>query len=191
MSAEKPPPPDDDLALVLEAQRGGSVAFEALVLKHQNMIAGILHRFAPSPSELDDLVQDALLKVWNGLATWSPDRPFVHWLKRVAYRTGLESYRKRKRLPLVRGFDLRDESVRRWEEMPAEAGGAAAALEEIHLILSHLSPDDRRIIHLSCIEELPVAEISELLGWSPSKVKVRAFRARQKLRKILVSHGYH
>jgi len=59
----------------------------------------------------------------------------------------------------------------------------AGAREVVEVLLTHLSPDDRLVITLLDLEERSIAQVRDVTGWSESAVKVRAFRARQKLRK--------
>ena len=79
-------------------------------------------------------------------------------------------------------FDFRDTSV----EAALAAGRAKELLE---FAMRQLTPDERLILTLAELEERPMREISELTGWSETNVKVRAFRARQSLKKVLqLSH---
>jgi RNA polymerase sigma-70 factor (ECF subfamily) len=62
---------------------------------------------------------------------------------------------------------------------------AGRARELVHWALARLTPDEQLILTLAELEERPMREIAELTGWSESNVKVRAFRARQNLKRIL------
>jgi RNA polymerase sigma-70 factor (ECF subfamily) len=113
--------------------------------------------------------------------------PFEHWLSRLAVTTCLDALRAEKRRPEWRWADLGD-SEREWLEYftgeePAPAPvDALGAREMVEKLLSLLSPDDRLVITLLDLEQRSIAAISQLTGWSVSLVKVRAFRARRKMR---------
>ncbi len=182
--------PDPDLPLVQQAQAGDMEAFNQIILRHQSQMTALLHRFTTTRADLEDLVQETFVKAWRALPQWQPQKPFAHWLKRIAVRTGLEFCRRQKHSPLSRlanpapdGHDVLDEIA---AELPQEHD----ALGEAQYILSHLPPDDRALLTLLHLEQMPIAEIAQHFGWSHINTKVKAFRARQRLKSLLQRHGY-
>ena len=114
--------------------------------------------------------------------------PLEHWVSRVAVTTCLDALRAELRRPEWRWADLGEGERALVEffvgEEPAPSpSDALSAREATDRLLSLLAPDDRLVLTLLDLEERSVAEISTLTGWGRSAVKVRAFRARQKLRK--------
>lgn len=101
--------------------------------------------------------------------------------------------RAERRRPEVRWADLSEAEVA-WldylvaEEAAPPESSPAAAREVLERLLSQLSVDDRLVIHLLDLEQKSVRDISALTGWSPTLVKVRAFRARRKLRRLAAAH---
>lgn len=193
-----PPSPDvssneRDLALVERIQSGDTDAFEIMVLEYQSLVTGLLHRFASRPADLEDLVQEAFLRIWKGIPRWKPERPFEHWLKRVTVRTGLDYCRRQKRSPLNRTLETGPGSDP-LDEIPSASAAneeqARQSLEEAQHLLSLLPPDDRALMTLHYLNEMPLAEIASHFGWSLANAKVRSFRARNRLRKLLKDHGY-
>ena len=185
MSALPPNETPSDLALVQAAQIGDLESFDQLVMIHQSAISSVLFRFSSQTADLEDLVQETFIRAWRGLGTWQPDKPFVHWLKRIAVRVGLEFFRKHKRSPMSRlASDGHDHLTTLSVESPNPGTDEAAR------ILSHLPPDQRTLLTLLHLEEMPLAEIAGHLGISLANAKIKAFRARRTLRKILTSHGY-
>lgn len=181
---------DEDLPLVQQAQAGVLDAFDALVEKYQSGMTALLHRFAPVRADLEDLVQETFVRAWRGLAEWRPEKPFLHWLKRIAVNVGLEFCRRRERTPFAR---LAEPDQQPLESIAADtdAGeGARHAAEQAHFILAQLPPEDRALLTLLHLEEMPLAEIAEHFGWSRANAKIKAFRARHRLRTILNRHGY-
>lgn len=186
-------PDDPDLPLVRLAQSGDLDAFDQLILRHQSTMTALLHRFAPTRADLEDLVQETFVKAWQGLPAWQPLRPFLHWLKRIAVRCGLEFCRRQQRSPLARSVPPTSDGRNALDDLPAEPSACGAqrdALAEAQFVLSHLPPEDRALLTLLHLEQMPLAEIAQHFGWSRINAKVKAFRARQRLKTLLQRHGY-
>lgn len=181
---------DDDLIHVQAAQAGDLDAFDHLVTRHQSTVTAMLHRFAMNRADLEDMVQETFVRAWRALPAWHPDKPFHHWLKRIAANIGLEFCRRHQRTPFSRlaphddTHDPLDQIAARTETAPE------APLAEAQFILSHLPPDDRALLTLLHLEAMPIHEIAAHFGWSKVNAKVKAFRARQRLKSILTHHGY-
>ncbi len=188
-------PADADAPLVARAQAGDARAFDALVVRHQGAIAGLLWRFAGNHADLEDLTQETFVRAYRALPRWTPAAPFAHWLRRVAVNVGRDFCRQRARRPVT-------------QELPAEDHGAAAttlaasgrdtaardareAAEQVKRLLAHLAPDDRTLLTLHYLEGMPLREIAAHLGWSLPNAKIRALRARLKLQRLLSQQGYH
>ncbi len=144
--------------------------------RHQQRVFRLAGRFFRDPAEVEDVAQDTFLTAWSKLATYRAEAPFEHWLTRVCLNTCYGRFRRR-----------RDEVA--LEHEPAQAPSDPTAKLEVERLLSALPPPDRFVLLLLYGEGWSVAEIAERLGWSRSNVKVRAFRARRKLRRILERSG--
>jgi RNA polymerase sigma-70 factor (ECF subfamily) len=139
----------------------------------------------------EDLAQEVFVKLFARLDRYEAQAgvPFEHWVSRLTVRTCLDALRAERRRPELRCSDLGDEE-NQWLEFllnaaapPPETPDTSAA-EAVEHLLAQLSPDDRWVIRLLDLEQKSVAEISQLTGWSRPAVKVRAFRARHRLRKV-------
>ena len=191
MAAE--PTIDPDLPLARQARSGDLEAFDEIIRRHQSMITALLHRFAPAHADLEDLVQETFVKAWRALPAWQPDKPLTHWLKRIAVNTALEFCRKRRTSPLARQVETEPGAEPLLDRLPAEESGekqARHALEEAQFLLAHLPPEDRALLTLLHLEQMPLAEIAAHFGWSRINAKVKAFRARQRLQNLIKKHGY-
>lgn len=187
-------PPDDDAALARAAAAGNHPAFADLVARHQRRIFTMAARYARNHHELEDLAQDIFLRAWRGLPSYQATAPFSHWLAKVAIRTCfdfLRRHRLRRQCEVSRDALLLDGSLP--PETPPSPAAASdnAALLRVRSALARLHPKDQLIISLIELDDRPVKEVASLTGWSESNVKVRAFRARARLRSILESmpHG--
>jgi RNA polymerase sigma-70 factor, ECF subfamily len=166
-------------------------AAAALVEALYPQVIRIVRNHWAKPSDEEDLAQEIFLKVFSRLDQYEARAgiPLEHWVSRLAVRTCLDALRAKGRRPEVRMGDLPEEQ-RVWldyltaEESAPPDSTAGSARELVGKLLSKLPPQDRLVITLLDLEEKSVKEISELTGWSQSLVKVRAFRARRKLRKL-------
>ena len=178
---------------MMRAQAGDMDAFDEIVAKHQSAMTALLHRFAPNRADLEDMVQETFVRAWRALGGWQPAKPFVHWLKRIAVRVGLDFCRKRQRTPFARLSEPGGSGGDPLDSIAASESSEESSLhaaDEAQFILSRLPPDDRALLTLLHMNEMPLAEIAGHFGWSLAKAKIKAFRARQRLRSILTRHEY-
>jgi RNA polymerase sigma-70 factor (ECF subfamily) len=165
----------DDGALVAAAMKGEGDAFSRLVRLHQRRVFRLAGRFFRHPEDVEDVAQETFLAAWRKLDTYKARAPFEHWLTRVCLNCCYERLRKRR----VREFPLNPAVD------PAGRAVEPGAGVEVERLLARLQPRDRFILLLLDGEGWSVAEIAERLGWSSVNVKVRAHRARKKLRQLL------
>ncbi|MGA3067443.1 MAG: RNA polymerase sigma factor [Tepidisphaeraceae bacterium] len=169
-----------DRADISATLSGNGEAYRRIVQRHQQNLARQLRHFARG-ADLEELVQEVFVQAYLSLRGFSGKAPFSHWLSRIATRTGYAWLKKRKRNAFAQ---LDEKSL---TAPPAAEGGENRELLE-HL-LSQLSARDRVVLTLLHLEERSIAETADLTGWSQTMVKVQAFRARGKLRKLL--EKYH
>jgi RNA polymerase sigma-70 factor (ECF subfamily) len=178
-----------DAELIAAVLDGDSASFEPLVRKYQPRIFATARRYARRESEVEDIVQEVFIKAFQKLGGFRGEAPFEHWLMRLAVRTCYDFLRSHQRNRET-AFSELTEPETNWldrfvVEPDAAAEDAAAARQLVDRILTRLSPAARMVITLSEIEGRSVKEIAALTGWSVPLVKVRAFRARAEMRKIL------
>jgi RNA polymerase sigma-70 factor (ECF subfamily) len=180
-AAEPDPRPDDRLvAAVLDGDDG---AFPVLAGRHKRQVLRIAARFSRTPQELEELGQEIFLAAYEDLAQYRGEAPFSHWLARVAVRCCYDALRRRRReidtLPI-------DDSAPYLAD-PSSPGreDAAAARALLERALSRLRPAERLVIVLLELEERTVREVALLTGWTEVNVKVRAYRARKALKRVL------
>jgi RNA polymerase sigma-70 factor (ECF subfamily) len=143
--------------------------------------------------DAEEVAQDIFVRAYMSLSSYAGKGDFKWWLSKIAERACHDFWRqryKRREKPV----SALDEDQARWlaratseQSARAHADGAASseARELLAWALGRLSSEDRAVLELVHIEERPVAEAAELLGWSVVNVKVRAYRSRKKLRAIL------
>ena len=184
---------DMEDARVLKEIRAGDVdAYARIMTKYQGRVSGIVAGHAPR-DRVAELTHEVFVRAYRSLAGYRGDSPFGHWLAKVTVRTCHDFWRSEYRRRERPESELSDECRAFAEEAAAletsEAAEESASRQEARDLLfwamGKLSPTDRMVVTLTHIEERPVAEAAELLGISVPNVKVRAFRARKKLRELL------
>lgn len=168
------PRPTDEAALVAASLRGDRDAFAALVRLHQHRVFRLAGRFFRRREDVEDVSQETFLIAWRRLSTYSARAPFEHWLTRVCLNCCYAALKK-----------VRPEVPAPDTEPADERSPDPTAAVEVERLLRTLSPEDRFILLLLDGEEWSVADIAAKVGWTRVNVKVRAHRARRKLRKLL------
>jgi len=172
-----------DEGLVGAALSGDDEAFAELIRRHKRKVASTASRFARDIQELDDICQDIFIKVYQNLGGFRGDAPFSHWLMRIAVRTCYDALRARRRERLNVPLDSVDFAL----GGPSTEGQESARHAKFLLdrVMPRLKPEERLVITLVELEGYSVKEVAGLTGWSESNVKVRAFRARHALKKLI------
>jgi RNA polymerase sigma-70 factor (ECF subfamily) len=177
--------------LIVAVLRGDAGSFEPLVEKYSPRLFATARRYARRESEVADIVQEVWLKAFQKLGSFRGEAPFEHWLMRLAVRTCFDFLRAHQRNREMTFSELSEPEtdwLERFASQPEAASEHAdAARQLIQRLLGQLSPAARLVITLLEIEERSVKEISALTGWSVPLVKVRAFRARAEMRKLLAN----
>jgi RNA polymerase sigma-70 factor (ECF subfamily) len=182
MAGPEPDSPSEErlIAAVLEGDDG---AFAALVTRHKRQVLRIAARFSRTSEEIEELGQEIFLKAYMDLRQYRGEAPFAHWLSRIAVRSCYDTLRKRRRE--IGTLPLDDAAPYLADDPDDDRGQAEAARALLSRALPRLRPAERLVITLLELEERTVREVAELTGWSEVNVKVRAFRARRALKRIL------
>jgi len=175
--------------LIAAVLGGDAASFEPLVQRYSPRVFATARRYARRESEVEDIVQEIWLKAFQKLKSFRGEAPFEHWLMRLAVRTcydSLRGHQRNRELAFSELSESESDWLNRVRGEPQETSDhSEAARQLVARILEQLSPAARLIITLLEIEERPVKQIAQLTGWSVPLVKVRAFRARAEMRKIL------
>jgi len=175
--------------LITAVLQGDSASFEPLVAKYNPRVFATARRYARRDSEVEDIVQEVWLKAFDKLKTFRGEAPFEHWLMRMTVRTCYDFLRSHQRNRVSSFSDISQPEEDWLEHFVTDPGSAPEDADAAKLlvgrVLDRLSPEARLVIQLLEIEDRSVKEIAALTGWSVPLVKVRAFRARGDMRKIL------
>ena len=172
-----------DWSDVTASVRGDDEAYGRLVRRYEKPITGLLWRFTRDPAQCEELVQQVFVDAYFSLKTYRGDAPLLHWLRKIATRTGYRFWREKAKGPQETSlpeFDVLEE-IEAVEEDRIDPAEAAAVL---HSLLGRLPPDDRLVLTLMYFEDCSTKEIAERVGWTRAKVKTQALRARRKMKEI-------
>ena len=181
----------DVQACIRRARMGDLSAGEALVQHLHPLVRRLVRNHLPRRSSEEDLMQDVFIKLFQRLGSYEEraGTPFEHWVSRLTVRTCLDALRAERARPEWRWTDLNegetewlDFLLSRQVEAPSERAPDAKAI--VTRLLSHLSAPDRLVLTLLDLEQRSTQEISQMTGWTRPMVKMRAMRARHKLRQI-------
>jgi len=173
--------PDLD-ALALAARDGDRAAFEELVRLTYSQTYTLATRLTANDDDARDVVQEAYLRAWRGLAGFRGDARFSTWMYRITANTAYSHAKRRRR---HRAEQLSDDAHQMSDETTAspEASAESAALgERLAAAIAQLPPKLRAVVVLRDVYETPHEEIAEQLGISVTAAKVRLHRARKRLR---------
>jgi RNA polymerase sigma-70 factor (ECF subfamily) len=177
----------DDAELLERIRNGATDDFAEIVRRHQPRVFAILHRYERDAQKMEDLAQETFVKAWRALGQFDGRAPLEHWVSRIATRVALDHLRKEKRRQNEIGLPELGEDALDWlhgGDEKNELDGRAAA-EILELGMRELSLADRVVITMQEIEGRSVKEICAATGSSNVAVRVRALRARAKLKDAL------
>lgn len=189
----------DASALVEAALRHDDEAARELVRRLYPLVAKIVRAHRPRRTAEEDLCQMIFIKMFQKLNQFSGKVPLDHWVSRIAVNTCLNQIAAEKVRPELRHADLSEEEQAVVQNLAVSSEELApdrqfASRQLVEHLLDLLKPAERLVIDLLYLKERSVEEIRQLTGWSTSLIKVRAFRARRKMKgqldKILVGENY-
>ena len=183
-----------DAGLVSRASEGDAEAFEELFNRHRRRVSLIAGRFFRQREQIEEIVQESFMKAYFALPEFArngQENSFASWIARIAFNACYDELRRLKRRPESASGDISEEEAA-WLKAQLRADGAGDDVEAAAIardladkLLARLSPEDRLLLVMLDVEGMSVAEIGESNSWSISKVKVRAHRARARLRRVL------
>ena len=180
-----------DVADCLRRWKAGDEGAAAALIEHlYPVICRIVRTHLSRRDHEEDLIQEVLMKTFSRLHQYRAEVPLTHWVSRLAVTTCLDRLRANKIRPEIRRSDLTREETdlfdaADWESRTKDAGQAIEARDLVDKLLSILAPEDRSLILMVDLEGRSLEEISDVTGWGVSKIKMRLFRVRGQLRKMM------
>lgn len=170
-----------DRIAIESSLKGDQDAYRELVRRYEAEVAAFLWRFTSSAMGREELTSEVFVQAYFSLPTYRGESKFSVWLKGIAVRVGhkhLRELARRKRHVSLSGIDVAQES-----------DADASDEEQLRDLLARLSARDRLVLTLLYWEGMSVAECAKVTRWSQTMVKVQAFRARKRLRRLIDETG--
>jgi RNA polymerase sigma-70 factor (ECF subfamily) len=177
----------DDRELVRRAQQGDKEAFEVLVRRHQGRVFAVAGGILRNREDVEDIAQQVFLKAYFSLKRFDQRAAFSTWLYKITVNECWDLLRKKKVRPLVYESELSEEQAHLYQSTEEKAGHAPDVSEQMETRqqldrwLEYLDERDRVILVLKEVQGFTVEEIAETMGINGNTVKVRLFRARQRI----------
>lgn len=182
----------EDNEIIRQVVEGNVDAFEFLLTKYKNHVVNLVAKHLPY-HHVEETAHEVFIRAYQSLPTFKAISGFKPWLSSIALRTCYDFWRAHYRSRELPVSSL-SEKHREWLETVIsdssnrsyyDQGSRKEARELMDWALEKLSAEDRMVLELVYLEGLTVKEVAKLLGWSAANVKVRSFRSRKKLRKLL------
>ncbi len=175
---------DDILRYIDQVLQGNINAFTYIIDRHKDKAFNLAFRICCNREDAEEIAQDSFLKAYRALGSFKRKSSFSTWLYRIVYNTAVSFVRVKKK------------EILSLEDFPADARdfmGTGISDEEadieyrrslINFAFQKISEEDRSLITLHYYQDMSTEEISQVTGISKSNVKVKLFRARQKMLQI-------
>ena len=181
-----------EFEIVEKARSGDDAAFNQVVQAYRKRILGTIARLIGRPEDVEDVGQEVFMRLYFSLGQLRTPEVFEPWLYRLTVNACYDYLRKSKRRPESRMSDLSDQQVM----MADAAAGSKAQLDEseksrvrdtVNVMLASVSEEDRVLLTMKEVEGLSLKELEGVYGVNENALKVRLFRARQRVLKKLKS----
>ena len=181
-----------DFEIVERAKGGDPAAFNAIVTAYRRRILGTVSRLIGRPEDVEDVAQEVFLRLYYSLDQLRSPEVFEPWLYRLTVNAGLDYLRKRRRRQESRMADLSDQQVLMADavagvKLQEEESEKSRVREFVDSLLSRISPEDRMLLTLKEVEGLSLKELEKVYHVNENALKVRLFRARQRVLKAFES----
>jgi RNA polymerase sigma-70 factor (ECF subfamily) len=181
-----------DIEIIRRVNGGDTDAFAVLLERHKGHVCRIAKKHVPF-HRVEEISQDVFIRIFRSLGSFKGEGGFRQWISKITVRTCYDFWRKEYRNRELPMSSLTDRHEDWLEVVTADSSGEAferacrkkEAGEVLEWALDRMTPEDRMVLELVHLEGLSGREVAELTGWSIANVKIRAYRSRNKLRKLL------
>jgi RNA polymerase sigma-70 factor (ECF subfamily) len=188
---------DEDCVTIKAILQGDIERYRQLMETYEKTVYTIVARRIPA-GMINSVAQDVFVRAYNALGNYKEKQQFPAWLSRIAIRTCYDYWRQQKRFEKKHLITGPGDDQQAWIEQAAKCNRKEEAdylaqqneaVETIQWVLSQLSPEDRTLIESIYWDDMKLKDVATILDWSLVKTKVRAMRARRKMKKLLESIG--
>ena len=165
---------------ILACLDGDEDSYVKIVRRYEPQITKLMWRFSRDPAVCEELVQDVFVEAYFSLKSYRGRAPLIHWLRKIGVRVGYRYWKEQAKTKVE--VPLQEFDAIEVEETDGVEPSVAAEL--LHALLSRLTAPDRLVLTLMYFEQYNTKDIANRMGWSRAMVKMRALRARKKLKTI-------
>ena len=181
-----------EFELIGQAQAGDDAAFNRIVTAYRKRILGTIARLIGRPEDVEDVAQEVFLRLFFSLDKLRAPEVFEPWLYRLTVNASYDYLRRQRRRNESRMADLSEQQVMMADAL---AGGKQDAEEQrkgecrelVEELLDSVSTEDRILLTLKEVEGLSLKELEKIYSVNENALKVRLFRARQRVLKAFES----
>lgn len=183
-----------DFELIKRAQKGDASAFNEVVTAYRKRILGTIARLIARPDDVEDVGQEVFLRLYFSLDQLRSPEVFEPWLYRLTVNAAYDYLRKQRRRQESRMADLSEQQVMvadavAGSKLDQEERRRKRLRETVESLLGAVSEEDRILLTLKEVEGLSLKELEAIYRVSENALKVRLFRARQRVLKSLGDMG--
>lgn len=174
-------------ALVRRAQSGDESAFQEIVEKYQSKVFSIIHGIVRHRNDVEDIAQQVFAKVYFSIRNFDFRSSLITWIYKITVNECFDYLRKKKVRKLVYESDMSEDEVRRVEnsdpsvDRSPRADSSLARRDYVVKLMGRVSDEERNLLMLKEVEGYSVEELATMLSMNENTIKVKLFRARQKL----------
>ena len=174
-------------SLVRRAQSGDEAAFREIVERYQSKVFSIIHGIVRHRNDVEDIAQQVFAKVYLSLKSFDFRSSLITWIYKITVNECFDYLRKRKVRKLVYESDMSEDEVRRVEnsepvvDRQAPMDDTLARRDYVVKLLTRVSEEERMLLMMKEVDGFSVEELAQKTGMNENTIKVKLFRARQKL----------
>jgi RNA polymerase sigma-70 factor (ECF subfamily) len=173
--------------LVRRAQSGDEAAFREIVERYQSKVFSIIHGIVRQRNDVEDIAQQVFAKVYFSIRNFDFRSSLLTWIYKITVNECFDYLRKKKVRKLVYESDMSEDEVRRVEntepasDRAVRTDSSLARRDYVVKLLEKVSDEEKRLLMLKEVEGYSVEELSGMMQMNENTIKVKLFRARQKL----------
>lgn len=178
---------NDESRLIERAQARDEAAFRELVEKYQNKVFSIIYGILRNQNDAEDIAQQVFTKIYFSIQNFDSRSSLLTWIYKITTNECYDYLRKKRVRKLVYESDVSEDDTRLMENSEANADRSQAIDDQLAQrqlvlkLLEKVNPEERNLILLKEVEGLSVQELADMTGMNENTIKVKLFRARQKL----------
>jgi len=191
-SAAVSPEQDWETTLVRSCQQGDPDAFRILVERYQGKVFSIAYALVRRRADVEDIAQQVFTKVYFGIRQFDFRSAFLTWLYKITVNECYDYLRKQRSNRMVYVSEMSEEEARQFTNRRAGEilpDRQAELAQTTALLLKKVPEEERLLLLLREVEGYSIHDLSQMFSWNENTVKVKLFRARQRLVKIAKRHS--